>query len=288
MGDINHNEKFHTEHGTLSREHSTEKAIIRDGDAALSFLQGEAVPGEAETINDRKLVRKIDWMIVPLMFLCYFLQYLDKSLLNYAAVMGIREDLNLDTNQYANLSLLFYVAFLIFELPHAYMMQRFPTAKYLGCCVCLWGAVVACTSAANSYASLAALRFLLGMFESAISPSLVLVTSMWYKRHEQPRRVGTWYIGVGMASIFGSLMSFGFQHYDGDRFSSWQVSDHVQGSSIRISKILTSPQIMFLVIGLITIAVGILVRPKGNASYRGHRKELTLAGYPIFTGQSYV
>lgn len=51
------------------------------------------------------------------------------------------------------------------------MMQRFPTAKYLGTCVCLWGTVVACTSAANSYASLAALRFLLGMFESAISPA---------------------------------------------------------------------------------------------------------------------
>ena len=118
-------------------------------------------------------------------------------------------------------------------------MQRFPTAKYLGACVCCWGTIVACTCAANSYATVAALRFLLGMFESAISPSLIVVTTMWYRRHEQPRRIGTWYIGVGCATILGSLMSFGFQHYEGTIFSSWQI--------------------MFLVIGLITIVVGILV-----------------------------
>lgn len=153
------------------------------------------------------------------MFGCYCLQYLDKSLLNYASVMGILEDANLTTEQYGTLSLIFYVAFLAFELPHAYCLvssgssyvqwfrtiltgfcstldipvhatsslctnapthrQRFPTAKYLGTMVCCWGAVVACTSACNSYASLVATRFLLGMFESCISPSLILITSMW-------------------------------------------------------------------------------------------------------------
>lgn len=153
--------------------------------------------------------------------------------------MGILEDANLDTQQYGTLSLLFYVAFLAFEFPHAYMMQRLPTARYLGCCVCAWGAVVACTSACNSYGSLVATRFLLGMFESAISPSLILITSMWYRRDEQPKRVGFWYIGVGCASIIGALMSYGFQFYVGNRFSSWQI--------------------MFLVVGCITMFVGAIV-----------------------------
>lgn len=63
-------------------------------------------------------------------------------------------------------------------------MQRFPTGKYLGGCVILWGAMVAVTSSCKSYRSLMAVRFLLGAFESAISPSLILITSMWYKRNE--------------------------------------------------------------------------------------------------------
>ena len=153
--------------------------------------------------------------------------------------MGILEDADLDTEEYGTLSFLFYVAFLAFEFPHAYLMQRFPTAKYLGAMVGCWGTVVACTSACNSYGSLVATRFLLGMFESAISPSLILITSMWYRRHEQPKRVGIWYTGVGVASIVGALMSYGFQFYQGDRFSSWQI--------------------MFLVVGCITVAVGAVV-----------------------------
>lgn len=153
--------------------------------------------------------------------------------------MGIREDNNLTTEQYGTLSLIFYVAFLAFEFPHAYMMQRFPTGKYLGSCVVAWGTVVACTAACNNYGSLVATRFLLGMFESAISPSLILITSMWYKRDEQPKRVGFWYIGVGCASMIGALLSYGFQFYTGDAFKSWQI--------------------LFLVVGLITVSVGVVV-----------------------------
>lgn len=143
--------------------------------------------------------------------------------------MGLRTDANLDTNQYANLSLLFYVAFLASEIPHAYLMQRFPVAKYLGTMVACWGTCVACTAACESYGALVAVRFLLGAFESTISPSLIIITSMWYKRHEQPARVGLWYIGVGLGIIVGSLMSFGFQHYHSTTFTSWQIMFLVVG-----------------------------------------------------------
>lgn len=88
--------------------------------------------------------------------------------------MGIRHDAHLTTNQYANLTLLFYVAFLAFEFPHGYLMQHFPAAKYLGTMVICWGAVLACFSACKSYGSLVAVRFLLGAFESTISPSLIV------------------------------------------------------------------------------------------------------------------
>lgn len=77
------------------------------------------------------------------------------------------------------------------------------------------------------------------MFESAISPSLILVTSMWYKRDEQPKRIGFWYTGVGSAVMVGSLISYGFQHYTGTRFNNWQI--------------------MYLVVGPITISAGITV-----------------------------
>ena len=118
-------------------------------------------------------------------------------------------------------------------------MQRLPTAKYLGIMVTFWGLIVAVTSACKNYGALVTTRVLLGCFEAAVAPSLILITSMWYKRHEQPPRVGIWYLGTGTGTIIGSLLSFGFQHYSSNTFTSWQI--------------------MFLIVGVVTIAIGITV-----------------------------
>ncbi|ETN38213.1 uncharacterized protein HMPREF1541_06244 [Cyphellophora europaea CBS 101466] len=214
----------------------------RDGDAALAFLRSNLAESDSQAVDEKALLRKIDWMIMPLMFGCYFLQYLDKTLINYAAVMGLREDTNITTSQFSTLAMLFYVSYLACELPHGWLMQRFPTAKYLGTMVILWGAMVSVTAACSNYAGLIATRLLLGAFEAAVAPSLILITTMWYKRQgEQPVRTAIWYLGTGTGIMVGAVISFGFQHYPdtNGRFRSWQV--------------------MFLVIGIVTIAVGILV-----------------------------
>ncbi|KAL1878539.1 hypothetical protein VTK73DRAFT_7880 [Phialemonium thermophilum] len=223
---------------TKPDEKCFDKTSIRDGDAALQFLDnGTARPMSPE--DEKRLVRKIDWMVVPMMCACYFLQYVDKTLINYANVMDLEPDTGINGDQFSTLALVFYVTYLAFEFPTGYLMQRLPTAKYLGANVILWGVMVACTSAAHNWAGLVSLRVLLGCFEAAVAPSLILITAMWYKKKEQPPRVGLWYVGTGFAKMVGALTSFGFQHYEGSRFRSWQI--------------------MFLVFGLITVGVGTLV-----------------------------
>ncbi|KAK7951065.1 uncharacterized protein PG986_006793 [Apiospora aurea] len=213
-------------------------APVRDGDAALQYVnKGEVIEMTPE--DEKSLLRKIDLRIVPLMFGCYFLQYLDKTLINYANVMGLRKDTGITGDQYSELATVFYVTYLAFEFPTAYLMQRLPTAKFLGVNVLLWGLMVTCNATSHNWAGLVSLRVLLGCFEAAVAPALILITTMWYKKSEQPPRVGFWYVGTGVAKIVGALTSFGFQHYTRNDFKSWQV--------------------MFLVWGLATIAVGILV-----------------------------
>ncbi|KAM0720371.1 hypothetical protein Q7P37_004507 [Cladosporium fusiforme] len=212
------------------------KNINKNQDAALEFLRSRADVRPMSEADEKALLRKIDWRIIPLMFGCYTLQYLDKTLINYANVMGLQEDANINPTQFSLLAMIFYVSYLGCEFPHAYGMQALPTAKYLGVMVIFWGLIVVVTCAAKNWAGLVTTRVLLGAFESAVAPSLMLITTMWYKRSEQPWRVGIWYIGVGVGTIVGSLMSFGFQHYHSDTFTSWQI--------------------LFLVVGLITISTG--------------------------------
>lgn len=195
----------------------------RNADDALDFLRHEGTMREMTAADEKTLRRKIDWMIMPLMWSCYCLQYLDKTLINYANVMvyiyiysrdlllekggticyiyianntsfsqGLQDDANLTKDQFSNLALIFYVSYLAFEFPHGYGMQRLPTSKYLGTMVMLWGTIVAVTSACKNFGALVATRVLLGVFEAAVAPSLILITAMWYKRSEQPARVGIW------------------------------------------------------------------------------------------------
>lgn len=61
-------------------EGAPEKSQYKDADKALEFLRYNETGDEVDIVDEKALVRKIDWMIVPIMFACYFLQYLDKSL----------------------------------------------------------------------------------------------------------------------------------------------------------------------------------------------------------------
>lgn len=74
-------DQVHRVDSDVYAQDNTEKSpIFKDGDKALAFLRTEAAVGEGEEIDEKRLVRKIDFMVVPLMFCCYLLQYLDKSL----------------------------------------------------------------------------------------------------------------------------------------------------------------------------------------------------------------
>jgi MFS family permease len=152
--------------------------------------------------------------------------------------MGLKEDTGITGDQYSELATMFYVTYLLFEFPTGYLMQRLPTAKFLSVNVILWGLMVACNSAAHNWGGLISLRVLLGCFEAAVAPALMLITTMWYKKPEQAPRMGLWYAGTGIGKMVGALTSFGFQHYMGTGFKSWQI--------------------MFLVWGLVTVTVGIL------------------------------
>lgn len=101
--------------------------------------------------------------------------------------MGIREDTHLVGQQYSYLGMFFWVGFLALELPTQLMAQHISRlGLYLGINIILWGIVVACHAACDTYAGLAVCRALLGAFESCVAPILVFIVAMvrghitWY------------------------------------------------------------------------------------------------------------
>lgn len=186
------------------------------------------------------IVRKVDWHIVPLMFLCYFLQFLDKVLINYANIMGIQKDLGLKGNDFSWLATAFFIAYAISEFPQGYLIQIFPVSRILGGNVALWGITLCCTAAAQNYPGLTAARVALGCLEAVITPSLVMITTQWYTRKQATVRMGIWYSGLGLGQIVGGLISFAAQ-------------------SVTSKTEIAGWRIMFIAVGAFNIAVGCLV-----------------------------
>ncbi|KAI0545511.1 putative allantoate permease [Xylaria curta] len=180
--------------------------------------------GVQRVVDDRELYRRVDTRIVPLMFASYFLQFLDKVLINYANIMGLQEDLGLHGQQFSWLATAFFIAYSVAEFPQGWLLQKFPPATVLGVNVLLWGVMVTSTAACQNFAALVAVRTLLGAFEAVITPALILITSQWYSRRESTPRYGIWYCGLGAGQIIGGLVSFAAQH--GSRttsFSGWRI-----------------------------------------------------------------
>lgn len=132
---------------------------------------GSAPSDESDALTpeeDRRVRRKIDRLIMSLMFVTYCLQFLDKSTLSYASVFDLISATHLVGLQYSWLGSIVYVAQLICQPLIAYALVKIPLGKFLGVMVFLWGATLSAMVAATGFKGLIAARFFLGAFESSI------------------------------------------------------------------------------------------------------------------------
>jgi ACS family allantoate permease-like MFS transporter len=118
----------------------------------------------------------------------YGLNYLDKTTISYASIMGLRRDLHLTGDNYQWLSSIFYFGYLAWEYPTNRLLQCLPLGKYSAFNVIVWGLVLSSMAAARNFEGALSIRFFLGLFEAAVTPGFVLFTSQWYTRKEQGAR----------------------------------------------------------------------------------------------------
>jgi hypothetical protein len=120
--------------------------------------------------ENRRVLRKIDLVILPILLSVYFLQSLDKTTLSYASVFGLITDAKLDPNsqQYSWLGSIVYIAQLVMQPLVAFFLVKFPTGKFTGIMVFTWGVILCGMAGAHNFGGLMATRFLLGAFESAV------------------------------------------------------------------------------------------------------------------------
>ncbi|KAI1179163.1 major facilitator superfamily transporter allantoate [Nemania sp. FL0916] len=184
--------------------------VDNDPDEALKLMNAHAGETIILSVEEQtKLLKKIDLHIMPFLCIVYGLNYLDKTTLSYASIMGFKTDLNIGVSEYNWVASIFYFGYLVFEYPTNLMLQRLPLAKYSAFNVILWGLILATTAAVKNFGGALAVRFFLGAAEAAVSPGFVLFTSQWYTAPEQGTRVSWWFSFNGWGQILGGVVAYG-------------------------------------------------------------------------------
>ncbi|QPG97371.1 hypothetical protein C2857_006217 [Epichloe festucae Fl1] len=189
--------------------------------------------------EEKRLRRRVDWRLLPILCVTYGLQYYDKNILSQAALFGLRQDLGLDVGErFSWCASIFYLGFLVGAYPVMLLAQRYPVERVASAIVTLWGLCLLLTTVCTNYQGVYAQRFFLGLLEVGISPMFMLIIGSWYKKNEQAMRMGIWLCCNGYVSMVSPLINYGLG------------STNPSGSSWRL---------MFYFAGGMTIAWGILL-----------------------------
>ncbi|KXJ89591.1 major facilitator superfamily transporter [Microdochium bolleyi] len=195
---------------------------------------------ELDTAEDRKLIRKLDLLIVPYAVLAYWVKYLDQSNLNNAYVAGLKDELGFKGNELVQLQTFYIVGAVVGQIPFLFLFTHVPMYWTIPLLDIAWGIFTLLQYRANSFAELAAYRFLVGWFEAAFFPAMHYIFGSWYRGDEIGRRGGIFYIGLSLGTLTAGLI----------QAAASASLEGVHG--------LSGWRWMYIICALITIPVGVL------------------------------
>ncbi|KAL8958508.1 MAG: hypothetical protein Q9193_004452, partial [Seirophora villosa] len=213
-------------------EKSIDAAKAEEKDAGAAIVPHHAVA--IDKAAERRVLRKIDLFLIPVMWMGYGLVYYDKAILGSAVLFGMTEDLSLrvvdrtttppttSTDRLSWATSMFYFGMLAGLYPLTFLLQRFVMGNVLGGVVILWGLVAMLTAAVTSWQGLFAQRFFLGFVESIMPTAFMCIITNYYTQEEQALRQSWWFSATGGWTIIGGALNYAFAQITGGTLRRWQ------------------------------------------------------------------
>ncbi|CDO77032.1 hypothetical protein BN946_scf184403.g7 [Trametes cinnabarina] len=175
-----------------------------------SLDDGELLASDVRAAAERRLVRTLDWRLLPTIVLIFIMNYIDRTAVSAARLKGLEQDLGLSDIQYSTVLAVLYASYVPAQIPSNMILNRITRPSYyVPVCVMLWGLTSALTGVTNSYGGILAARIFVGIPEAAFYPGAIYLLSRWYTRKELAFRSAILYGGLLISNAFGSLMAAG-------------------------------------------------------------------------------
>lgn len=163
-------------------------------------------PGLSLAQDEDALYRKVWMRIVPFLFLCYVVSFLDRINIGFAQLQ-MKHDLGFSDAMYGLGAAVFYVGYVLCEVPSNMLLARFGARRTFMRIMFLWGVASVGMMAVSSPGQFYTLRFLLGVFEAGFFPGIVLYLTYWFPAHRRAAVMAIFFAGVAVAGVLGGLVS---------------------------------------------------------------------------------
>ncbi|PIG79518.1 MFS transporter [Aspergillus arachidicola] len=164
-----------------------------------------------EGAKGRKVTRKIDFHLIPVLAFLYLCSHVDRNNMGNAKIEGMNDDLRLVGNQYNIASTLFFVPYIIFEIPSNIILKKTRPSLWLSAQVVTWGIVMACMSTVQGFAGLTVCRVFLGM----ILPRCSLSSHPVYPPYQIQQRLALLYTSSAISGAFSGLLAYAISKMNG-------------------------------------------------------------------------
>lgn len=186
-----------------------------------------------------RTLSKVKWHILPLVFILYIINILDRVNLAYAA-MEMNSDLNISSAAYGTLSAAFFISFLIFEVPSNIILHRLGTKKWMARIMITWGLITALHFYARNYTQIYGLRFLLGMAEAGFFPGIIYYFTYWFPAKERAWATSLFMVASPVSNVIGApLAAFILDYIHWFGYAGWRWLFVMEGIPAVILGIIT-------------------------------------------------
>ncbi|KZT21600.1 MFS general substrate transporter [Neolentinus lepideus HHB14362 ss-1] len=158
-------------------------------------------------VDERKLMRKLDWRLIPWLSFLYLLSFLDRTSVGNAKLYGLEQDLHITDSQYLMALTVFFFPYAIFEVPSNVFLKRLRPSIWLSALMFCWGIMMTVQGLVHNYGGLLGMRWMLGMFEAGLFPGVNYYLSCWYRRSEFGIRAAIFFSAATISGAFGGLLA---------------------------------------------------------------------------------
>jgi ACS family tartrate transporter-like MFS transporter len=163
---------------------------------------------------ERTTIRKVYLRLLPLLFVCYFICYLDRINVGFAA-LTMNKDLGFSATVFAFGATAFFWGYCVFEIPSNIILDKVGARMWIARIMITWGVFSACTAFVTGTTTFAIVRFLLGVCEAGFFPGMILYFTYWFPARYRGRVVGWFMTAIPVSIALGAPVSTALLELDG-------------------------------------------------------------------------